>query len=181
MMTMVLFYWGGKIVRDRREGISYDIEASACYNVDLGISLGGLRDIIIPKIDESGEHINIKFICRYPVRRNGEVWIYKKLLVKDDETLQTVLNLPSTYPDMYCVEMYIEKDISTMTTSHSRPDFNWGDVQSYGEILAGRDDVLALGTFTTMLTVGQSSRSVIPEDTPGQLMCSIFTSYNDYS
>ena len=84
--------------------------------------------MIIPKMDEYGEHVNIKFICRYPFRRNGEAWIYKKLSVKDDETLQTVLNLPSRYPDMYCVEMYIEKDMSTMTTNHSRPDFNWGDV-----------------------------------------------------
>ena len=82
---------------------------------------------------------------------------------------------------MYCVEMYIEKDMSTMTTNDSRLDFNWGDVQSYGEILAGRGDVSALETFTTMLTVGQSSQGAIAEDAPGQLMSNNFTPYDDLS
>ena len=38
MTTMIMFYWGGKIVKDRQEGIAYDIEASGCYVVELGTS-----------------------------------------------------------------------------------------------------------------------------------------------
>ncbi|GFZ11319.1 hypothetical protein Acr_22g0007170 [Actinidia rufa] len=139
---------GGKIIRDRREGISYDIDATVCYDVELGTSVAQLRDMIIPMVAEYGEHVSIKFICRYPHRRNGDVMIYKKLPINDDRTLQNVLNIPSRHPDLQHVEIYIVKEeASTMHTSGSHAAMSWAD----------------------------SSRSTLAEEAPGQRMCSLFS------
>ncbi|GFZ19793.1 hypothetical protein Acr_28g0004980 [Actinidia rufa] len=98
MTTMVMFYWGERY---------YEITEK-------------LRDMIIPRVAEYGEHVSIKFICRYPHRRNGDVMIYKKLSINDDRTLQNVLNIPSRHPDHQHVEIYVVKEeVSTMNTSGS--------------------------------------------------------------
>ncbi|GFZ10742.1 hypothetical protein Acr_22g0001400 [Actinidia rufa] len=175
MTTMVMFYWGGKIIRDRREGISYDIDATVCYDVELGTSVAQLRDMIIPRVAEYGEHVSIKFICRYPHRRNGDVMIYKKLPINDDRTLQNVLNIPSRHPDHQHVEIYVVKEeVITMNTSGSHTVVGWADVHTYGELLSGKGDLSTLGSFTQMLALGQSSRSTLAEEAPGQRMCSLF-------
>ncbi|GFZ08227.1 serine/threonine-protein phosphatase 7 long form-like protein [Actinidia rufa] len=176
MTTMVMFYWGGKIIRDRREGISYDIDATVCYDVELGTSVAQLRDVIIPRVAEYGEHVSIKFICRYPHRRNGDVMIYKKLPINDDRTLQNVLNIPSRHPDHQHVEIYVVKEEgSTMNISGSHAAVSWADVHTYGELLTGREDSSALGSFTQMFELGQTSRSTLVEEAPGQRMCSLFS------
>ncbi|GFS31142.1 hypothetical protein Acr_00g0015870 [Actinidia rufa] len=176
MTTMVMFYWEGKIIRDRREGISYDIDATVCYDVELGTSVAQLRDMIIPRVAEYGEHVSIKFICRYPHRRNGDVMIYKKLPINDDRTLQNVLNIPSRHPDHQHVEIYVvNEEVSTMNTSGSHTAVGWADVHTYGELLSGRGDLSTLGSFTQMLALGQSSRSTLAEEAPGQRMCSLFS------
>ena len=158
MTTMVMFYWGGKIIRDRREGVSYDIDASACYDVELGTSVVVLRDMIMQMIAEYREHVTIKFICRYPHRLNGDVMIYKKLPINDDRTLQNVLNIPLRYPNHQCVEIYVVKEEgSTMNASANHADVSWADVQTYGELLSGKGDVSALGSFTQMVSIEQSN------------------------
>ena len=68
MMTMVIFYWEKKIIRDRRESILYNIEAIACYDVELETSVAVLHDMIMPMVVEYKEHVTIKFICMYPHR-----------------------------------------------------------------------------------------------------------------
>ncbi|GFY91160.1 hypothetical protein Acr_07g0013560 [Actinidia rufa] len=121
MTIMVMFYRRGKIIRDRREVISYDIDATVCYDVELGTSVAQLRDMIIPMVAEYGQHVTIKFICRYPHRRNEDVMIYKKLPINDDRTLQNVLNIPSRDPNQQHVEIYVVKEeCSTMNTGGSR-------------------------------------------------------------
>ena len=176
MTTTVMFYWGGKIIRDRREGISYDIDATVCYDVELGTSVGQLRDMIIPMVAGYGEHVSIKFICRYPHRRNGDVMIYKKLPINDDRTLQNVLNIPLRHPDHHHVEIYVVKEEgSTMNTSGSHAAVSWADVHHYGELLSGRGDLSTLGSFTQVFALGQSSRSTLAEEAPGERMCSLFS------
>ncbi|GFY96070.1 hypothetical protein Acr_11g0003760 [Actinidia rufa] len=176
MTTMVMFYWGGKIIRDRRKGISYDIDATVCYDVELGTLVAQLRDMIISMVAEYGEHVSIKFICRYPHRRNGDVMIYKKLPINDDKTLQNVLNIPSRHPDHQHVEIYVVKEeVSTMNTNGSHTAVGWADVHIYGELLSGRGYLSTLGSFTQMLALGQSSRSILAEEAPGQRMCSLFS------
>ncbi|GFS36485.1 hypothetical protein Acr_00g0046220 [Actinidia rufa] len=127
-------------------------------------------------VAEYGEHVSIKFICRYPHRRNGDVMIYKKLPINDDRTLQNVLNIPSRHPDLQHVEIYIVKEeASTMHTSGSHAAMSWADVHTYGELLSGRGDLSTLGSFTHMFALGQSSRSTLAEEALGQRMCSLFS------
>ncbi|GFY96874.1 hypothetical protein Acr_11g0011800 [Actinidia rufa] len=91
-----------------------------CYDVELGTSVAQLHDMIIPMVTEYGEHMSIKFICRYPHRRNGDVMIYKKLSTNDDKILQNILNIPSRHLDHQHVEIYVVKEEgSTMNTSGS--------------------------------------------------------------
>ncbi|PSS07992.1 Zinc transporter 5 like [Actinidia chinensis var. chinensis] len=176
MTTMVMFYLGGKIIRDRREGISYDIDATVCYNVELRTSVAQLRDMIIPMIAEYGEYVTIKFICRYPHGRNGDVMIYKKLPINDGRTLQNILNIPSRDPNQQYVEIYVAKEEgSTINTSASHAVVSWADVHTYGELLSGRGDVSVLELFTQMASLGQSSGSTLEEEAPGQQMCSLFS------
>ncbi|GFZ19033.1 hypothetical protein Acr_27g0007720 [Actinidia rufa] len=132
--------------------------------------------MIIPRVAEYGEHVSIKFICRYPHRRNGDVMIYKKLPINDDRTLQNVLNIPSRHPDHQHVEIYVvNEEVSTMNTSGSHTAVGWADVHTYGELLSGMGDLSTLGSFTQMLALGQSSRSTLAEEAPGQRMCSLFS------
>ncbi|GFZ15684.1 hypothetical protein Acr_25g0000930 [Actinidia rufa] len=132
--------------------------------------------MIIPRVAEYREHVSIKFICRYPHRRNGDVMIYKKLPINNDRTLQNVLNIPSRHPDHQHVEIYVVKEeVSTMNTSGSHTAVGWADVHTYGELLSGRGDLSTLGSFTQMLALGQSSRSTLAEEAPGQRMCSLFS------
>ncbi|GFY80944.1 hypothetical protein Acr_01g0007530 [Actinidia rufa] len=122
MTTMVMFYWGEDNTRSR-EGISYNIDATVCYDVELGTSVAQLHDMIIPMVVEYGEHMSIKFIRRYPHRRNGDFMIYKKLLINDDRILQNILNIPSRHPNHQHVEIYVVKEEgSTMNTSGSHAD-----------------------------------------------------------
>ena len=168
MTTMIMFYLGEDNTRS-------SIDATVCYDVELGTSVAQLRDMIIPMVAEYREHVSIKFICRYPHRRNGDVMIYKKLPINDDRTLQNVLNIPSRHPDHQHVEIYVVKEEgSTMNTSGSHTAVGWADVHTYGELLSGRGDLSTLGSFTQMLALGQSSRSTLAEETPGQRMCSLF-------
>ena len=44
-----------------------------------------------------------------------------------------------------------------MSASASRADMSWADVQTYSELLSGRGDVSTLGSFTQMVSIGQSS------------------------
>ncbi|GFZ05385.1 hypothetical protein Acr_17g0009570 [Actinidia rufa] len=132
--------------------------------------------MIIPMVAEYGEHASIKFICRYPHRRNGDVMIYKKLSINDDRTLQNVLNIPSRHPDHHHVEIYVVKEEgSTMNTSGSHAAVSWADVHTYGELLSGRGDLSTLGSFIQMFALGQSSRSTLAEEAPGQRMCNLFS------
>ena len=138
--------------------------------------------MIMPMIAQYREHVTIKFICRYPHRLNGDVMIYKKLPINDDRTLQNVLNIPSRYPDHQCVEIYVVKEEgSTMNTSASPADMSWPDVQTYSELLSGRGDVSALGSFTQMASIGQSSRSTIAEEASRQRMSSLLSPIEDLS
>ncbi|GMP69402.1 hypothetical protein CsSME_00028683 [Camellia sinensis var. sinensis] len=41
-VVSIMFYWGGKILRNRDEGVSYDIEPQGLYNVHRGITLAEL-------------------------------------------------------------------------------------------------------------------------------------------
>ncbi|GFZ11322.1 hypothetical protein Acr_22g0007200 [Actinidia rufa] len=94
----------------------------------------------------------------------------------DVRTLQNVLNIPSRYPDLQHVEIYIVKEeASTMHTSGSHAAMSWADVHTYGELLSGRGDLSTLGSFTHMFALGQSSRSTLAEEAPGQRMCSLFS------
>ncbi|GFS30575.1 pectin lyase-like superfamily protein [Actinidia rufa] len=112
--------------------------------------------MIIPMVAEYGEHVSIKFICRYPHRRNGDVMIYKKLPINDDRTLQNALNIPSRHPDHQHVEIYVVKEeVSTMNTSGSHTAVGWTDVHTYGELLSRRGDLSTLGSFTQMLALGR--------------------------
>ncbi|GFZ16916.1 hypothetical protein Acr_26g0001860 [Actinidia rufa] len=62
-----------------------------------------------------------------------------------------------------------------MNTSGSHTVVCWTDVHTYGELLSGRGDLSILGSFTQMLALGQSSRSTLVEEAPGQQMCSLFS------
>ncbi|GMP46006.1 hypothetical protein CsSME_00014327 [Camellia sinensis var. sinensis] len=44
-----MFYWGGKILRNRDEGVSYNTEPQGLYNVHRGITLGKLEAMMVPK------------------------------------------------------------------------------------------------------------------------------------
>ncbi|GFY93798.1 hypothetical protein Acr_09g0002440 [Actinidia rufa] len=132
--------------------------------------------MIIPMVAEYGEHVSIKFICKYPHRRNRDVMIYKKLPINDDRTLQNVLNIPSRHLDHQHVEIYIVKEEgSTMNISRSHAAVSWADVHTYGELLTRRGDSSALGSFTQIFALGQSSRSTLAEEAPGLRMCSLFS------
>ncbi|GFZ07016.1 hypothetical protein Acr_18g0011860 [Actinidia rufa] len=127
--------------------------------------------MVIPIIAEYGEHVSIKFICRYLHRRNGDVMIYKKLPINDDRTLQNVLNIPSRDRNQQHAEIYVVKEEgSIMNTSTRHAVMSWADVHNYGELLSRRGDVFALGSFTQMVSLGQSSRSTLAEEAPGQRM-----------
>ncbi|GFZ18460.1 hypothetical protein Acr_27g0001990 [Actinidia rufa] len=91
-------------------------------------------------------------------------------------TLQNVMNISSRDPDQQHVEIYVVKEeSSTMNTSASRTVMSWADVHTYVELLSGRGDVLALGSFTQMVSLGQSSQSTLAEEAPRQRMCSLFS------
>ncbi|XP_057461071.1 uncharacterized protein LOC130751470 [Actinidia eriantha] len=66
-----------------------------------------------------------------------------------------------------------------MNTSGSHTAVGWVDVHTYGELLSGRGDLSTLGSFTQMLALGQSSRSTLAEEAPGQRMCSLFSQDED--
>ncbi|GFY98152.1 hypothetical protein Acr_12g0006930 [Actinidia rufa] len=62
-----------------------------------------------------------------------------------------------------------------MNTSGSHTAVGWANVHTYGELLSGRGDLSTLGSFTQMLALGQSSRSTLAEEAPGQRMYSLFS------
>ncbi|GFZ15688.1 hypothetical protein Acr_25g0000970 [Actinidia rufa] len=62
-----------------------------------------------------------------------------------------------------------------MNISGSHAAVSWADVHTYGELLTGRGDSSALGSFTQMFAIGQSSRITLAEEAPGQRMCSLFS------
>ncbi|GFZ11566.1 hypothetical protein Acr_22g0009640 [Actinidia rufa] len=167
---MVIFYWGEDNTRSSRS-ISYDIDATVCYDVELGTSVAQLRDMIIPMVAEHEEHVSTKFICRYPYRRNGDVMIYKKLPINDDKTLQTILNIPSRHPDHQHVEIYVVKEeVSTMNTSGSHTAVGWADVHTYGELYQG-GRLTTLGSLLKCWHLGRVAKH-ISRGRPGQRMCS---------
>ncbi|GFZ05470.1 hypothetical protein Acr_17g0010420 [Actinidia rufa] len=89
---------------------------------------------------------------------------------------KNVLNIPSRHPDHQYVEIYdLKEEGSTMNTSGSHATVSWPDVHTYGELLSGRGDLSVLGSFTQMFALGQSSRSTLAEEAPGQRICSLFS------
>lgn len=62
-----------------------------------------------------------------------------------------------------------------MNTSGSHAAVSWADVHHYGELLSGRGDLSTPGSFTQVFALGQSSRSTLAEEAPGERMCSLFS------
>ncbi|XP_028090681.1 uncharacterized protein LOC114290872 [Camellia sinensis] len=88
-VVSIMFYWGGKILRNRDEGVSYDTEPQGLYNVHRGITLGELEAMMVSKVGTHGEIMRLEFKCRLLCRGK-----YRLLPIKDNETLSNVLELP---------------------------------------------------------------------------------------
>ena len=54
-VVSIMFCWGGKILRNREEGVSYDTEAQGLYNVRRGITLAELEAMMVLKVGTYGE------------------------------------------------------------------------------------------------------------------------------
>ncbi|CAL5330584.1 unnamed protein product [Camellia sinensis] len=146
-VVSIMFYWGGKILSNRDEGVSYDIEPQGLYNVYRGITLSELEAMMVPKVGTHGEIMRLEFKCRLPCR--GQ---YRLLPIKDNETLSNVLDLPHKLGPDYFLEIYVEKERNFGSTGMPFP---------------------VGGTFTQMLTQLQSpdntltqSAHMFPADNP---------------
>ncbi|XP_028060058.1 uncharacterized protein LOC114263679 [Camellia sinensis] len=146
-VVSIMFYWGGKILRNRDEGVSYDNEPQGLYNVHRGITLAELQAMMVPKVGTHGEIMRLEFKCRLPCRGK-----YRLLPIKDNETLSNVLELPHKLGPDYFLKIYVEKES------------NFGGTEM--PIPVG-------GPFTQMLTQSQSpdntliqSAHMFPEDYP---------------
>ncbi|CAL5404585.1 unnamed protein product [Camellia sinensis] len=146
-VVSIMFYWGGKILSNRDEGVSYDIEPQGLYNVYRGITLSELEAMMVPKVGTHGEIMRLQFKCRLPCR--GQ---YRLLPIKDNETLSNVLDLPHKLGPDYFLEIYVEKESNFGSTGMPFP---------------------VGGTFTQMLTQLQSpdntltrSADMFPADYP---------------
>ncbi|XP_028087296.1 leucine-rich repeat receptor-like protein kinase PXL1 [Camellia sinensis] len=104
-VVSIMFYWGGKILRNRDEGVSYDTEPQGLYNVHRGITLGELEAMMVPKVGTHGEIMRLEFKCRLPCRGK-----YRLLPIKDNETLSNVLELLHKLGLDYFLEIYVEKE-----------------------------------------------------------------------
>lgn len=100
-----VFYWGGEIVPDPTEGIIYTAEAKGLYNVPRRSTLSALVDMLIPKVAENGESLKLNLICRYPYLTPSG-FKYRKLLIKDDETLNNAFDIPARFPNLD-LEVYV--------------------------------------------------------------------------
>ncbi|CAL5440798.1 unnamed protein product [Camellia sinensis] len=99
-VVSIMFYWGGKILCNRDEGVSYDIEPQGFYNVHRGITLAELQAMMVPKVGTLGEIMRLEFKCRLPCRRK-----YRLLPIKDNETLSNVLELPHKLGPDYFLDL----------------------------------------------------------------------------
>ncbi|GMP91286.1 hypothetical protein CsSME_00042048 [Camellia sinensis var. sinensis] len=88
-VVSIMFYWGGKILRNRDECVLYDIEPQGLYNVHKGITLAELEPMMVPKVGTYGKIMRLEFKCRLPCQGK-----YRLLPIKDNETLSNVLKLP---------------------------------------------------------------------------------------
>ncbi|GMP43278.1 hypothetical protein CsSME_00012702 [Camellia sinensis var. sinensis] len=129
-VVSIMFYRGGKILRNREEGVLFDTEIQGLYNVHRGITLAELEAMMVPKVGTYGEIIRVKFKCRLLCRGK-----YRLLPINDNETLTNVLDLPQKYGPEFCLEIYLEKESNVGGTHIPIP---------------------AGGTFTQMLTQSQS-------------------------
>ncbi|GFY81622.1 S-adenosyl-L-methionine-dependent methyltransferases superfamily protein [Actinidia rufa] len=121
-------------------------------------------------VAEYEEHVTIKFICRYPHRRNGDVMIYKKLSINDDKTLENILNIPSRDPDQQHVEIYVVKEEgSTMNTSvvqfritlvEEAPGQRMCSLFSQGECIEARGSGGSVDLVERLVALGETGTQV---------------------
>ncbi|GMQ09088.1 hypothetical protein CsSME_00052571 [Camellia sinensis var. sinensis] len=88
-VVCIMFYWEGNILQNHEEGKSYDTEAQGLYNVHMGITLGELEAMMVPKVGMYGEIMRLKFKCRLPCQGKSRL-----LPINNNETLTNVLDLP---------------------------------------------------------------------------------------
>ncbi|KAF5932929.1 hypothetical protein HYC85_029100 [Camellia sinensis] len=101
----IIFYWGGNIIRDPDEDVSYDAEPKWIYGVQLGTTLSNLEEMFMSKVASYGESVRLNFKCRYPYRQWQALSKYKILPINDDEALNTFAD-----NDMYGPEVALEDD-----------------------------------------------------------------------
>ena len=78
-------------------GVNYSILAKAIERVAHGTTLSELVNLVYNKVACEGEIANLKFICRFPKSQTRVVINYIALLIIDDSTLETVLDIPSFF------------------------------------------------------------------------------------
>ena len=74
-----------------------------------GTTLSELVPLVYHKVVCEGEIVDLKFTCRFPLSQYGAVINYMAISVVDDSILEKVLNIPSIFSAVKCVEVYIEK------------------------------------------------------------------------
>ncbi|GMQ04956.1 hypothetical protein CsSME_00050182 [Camellia sinensis var. sinensis] len=135
-VVSIMFYWGGKILQNHDEGVSYDTEPQGLYNVHRGITLGELEAMMVPMVGSHGEIMRLKFKCRLPCRGK-----YRLLPIKDNETLSNVLELPHKLGSDYFFEIYVENESNFGGTEIPIPSYNQlnasQDVDGYYRARAG--------------------------------------------
>ena len=107
----IIFYWGGNIIWDPDEGVSYDAEPKGIYGVQLGTTLSNLEEMFMSKVASYGETVRLIFKCRYPYRQWQATSKYKILPINDDEALNTVLSIGENFEPPNCLEVYIDKEV----------------------------------------------------------------------
>lgn len=93
------------------EGVKYSIPAKNLQRVNHGTTLSELIQMVYHKVVGEGENAELKLTCRFPVSQYGAVINYMAISIEDDSMLEKVLDIPSLFQGLRCVEVYIEKKI----------------------------------------------------------------------
>ncbi|KAK9279718.1 hypothetical protein L1049_013400 [Liquidambar formosana] len=145
--VVCMFYWGGEIIQDPNEGITYNPnEATGLYDIPRQSTLSELVDMLVPIMAENRESVRLKLICRYPYSTPMGMK-YKRLLINDNRTLKNVLDIPARYSSLDCVEVYVVKDTPL-------PDAPLRTLQQPG-------------TVTHLLTQGSDTTAPRPQESHG--------------
>ena len=126
-----ILYWGGNIIQDPIEGISYDLPLCAVDNISLDITLPELIQSISAKVLEYGESARVKLTCRFPIKYYPNSARYIPMPLSDEANLR--LAISRVYENKSCLEIYIDKEAIV----GANDNFEIGS-QSFSQLLTQR-------------------------------------------